>query len=310
MSIKVPENFKMIRAQFLIGIVFPLIVGTLTAISISGSFQVLGFFLVMLMGLGLHLATDVYNDIYDTKQGADTIGNKRRNSYSGGSGILLEKPYLMARMYLIARCSLLISFFAMLGLFFFIEQTLWLYVSVIYFLSAFLSKYYTAAPIKFGYRGVGEILIWFSFGPMAIMLAGFSQNMMMQETFYAVMPATGLSTLTILWVGQLIDLPDDKAAGKMGLVLRMGTKRASYGYLMIQSLLVLNILMLVFFIFHPGWPLLLTLIPFVILLPKIWTIIKKYHADPIYLVPVAKLNTALYVLFSLFFILGLWLTLL
>jgi 1,4-dihydroxy-2-naphthoate octaprenyltransferase len=310
MSIKVPENFKMIRAQFLIGIVFPLIVGTLTAISISGSFQVPGFFLVMLMGLGLHLATDVYNDIYDTKQGADTIGNKRRNSYSGGSGILLEKPYLMARMYLIARCSLLISFFAMLGLFFFIEQTLWLYVSVIYFLSAFLSKYYTAAPIKFGYRGVGEILIWFSFGPMAIMLAGFSQNMMMQETFYAVMPATGLSTLTILWVGQLIDLPDDKAAGKMGLVLRMGTKRASYGYLMIQSLLVLNILMLVFFIFHPGWPLLLTLIPFVILLPKIWTIIKKYHADPIYLVPVAKLNTALYVLFSLFFILGLWLTLL
>jgi 1,4-dihydroxy-2-naphthoate octaprenyltransferase len=310
MSIKVPENFKMIRAQFLIGIVFPLIVGTLTAISISGSFQVPGFFLVMLMGLGLHLATDVYNDIYDTKQGADTIGNKRRNSYSGGSGILLEKPYLLARMYLIARCSLLISFFAMLGLFFFIEQTLWLYVSVIYFLSAFLSKYYTAAPIKFGYRGVGEILIWFSFGPMAIMLAGFSQNMMMQETFYAVMPATGLSTLTILWVGQLIDLPDDKAAGKMGLVLRMGTKRASYGYLMIQSLLVLNILMLVFFIFHPGWPLLLTLIPFVILLPKIWTIIKKYHADPIYLVPVAKLNTALYVLFSLFFILGLWLTLL
>jgi 1,4-dihydroxy-2-naphthoate octaprenyltransferase len=310
MSIKVPENFKMIRAQFLIGIVFPLIVGTLTAISISGSFQVLGFFLVMLMGLGLHLATDVYNDIYDTKQGADTIGNKRRNSYSGGSGILLEKPYLLARMYLIARCSLLISFFAMLGLFFFIEQTLWLYVSVIYFLSAFLSKYYTAAPIKFGYRGVGEILIWFSFGPMAIMLAGFSQNMMMQDTFYAVMPATGLSTLTILWVGQLIDLPDDKAAGKIGLVLRMGTKQASYGYLMIQSLLVLNILMLVFFIFHPGWPLLLTLIPFVILLPKIWTIIKKYHADPIYLVPVAKLNTALYVLFSLFFILGLWLTLL
>jgi 1,4-dihydroxy-2-naphthoate octaprenyltransferase len=310
MIIKLPQSLKMIRVQFLIGIVFPLLVGTLTAISISGSFQVPGFFLVMLMGLGLHLATDVYNDIYDTKQGADTIGNERRNSYSGGSGILLEKPYLMARMYLIARCSLLLSFFAMLGLFLFIEQILWLYVSVIYFVSAFLSKYYTAAPFKFGYRGIGEILIWFSFGPMAIMLAGFSQNMMMQDMFYAVMPATGLSTLTILWVGQLIDLPDDKAAGKSGLVLRMGTKQASYGYLMIQSLLVLNILILVFFIFHPGWPLLLALIPFVILLPKIWINIKKYHADPIYLVPVAKLNTALYVLFSLFFILGLWLTLL
>jgi 1,4-dihydroxy-2-naphthoate octaprenyltransferase len=72
MSIKLPEIIKMIRAQFLIGIVFPLVVGTLTAMSISGSFHVPGFFLVMLMGIGLHLATDVYNDIYDTKQGADT----------------------------------------------------------------------------------------------------------------------------------------------------------------------------------------------------------------------------------------------
>ncbi len=65
----------------------------------------------MIMGLGLHLATDVYNDIYDTKQGADTKGNERRNSYSGGSGILLEKPYLMARMYLVARCEFA-SFFS------------------------------------------------------------------------------------------------------------------------------------------------------------------------------------------------------
>jgi len=252
MSIKLPEIYKMIRAQFLIGIVFPLVVGTLTAMSISGSFHVPGFLLVMLMGLGLHLATDVYNDIYDTKQGADTKGNERRNSYSGGSGILLEKPFLMARMYLIARCGLLLSFLAMIGLLFVIDQTLWLYVILIYGVSAFLSKYYTAAPFKFGYRGIGEILIWFSFGPMAIMLAGFSQNMMMQGTLYAVMPATGFSTLTILWIGQLIDLPDDKSAGKLGLVIRMGTKRASYGYLVIQSLLMLNILMLVFFIFHPG----------------------------------------------------------
>ena len=308
MNVKPLEILKMLRAQFLIGIVFPLIVGTLTAFSISGSFRAPGFFLVMIMGLGLHLATDVYNDIYDTKQGADIKANERRNSFSGGSGILLEKPYLMAQMYLIARGGLLLSFLAMIGLLFVIEQPLWMYVILIYAVSAFLSKYYTAAPLKFGYRGIGEILIWFSFGPMAIMLAGFSQNMMMQGTFYAVMPATGFSTLTILWIGQLIDLPDDKAAGKYGLVLRMGTKRASYGYLMIQILLILNILMLVFFIFHPGWPLLLALIPFVVLLPKIWSLIKKHHADPTQLVPVAKLNTVLYVLFSVFFILGLWLT--
>lgn len=51
-------------------------------------------------------------------------------------------------------------------------------------ISAFLSKYYTAAPIKLGYRGFGEILVWFNFGPMAIALAGLSQNMMIQGVFY------------------------------------------------------------------------------------------------------------------------------
>ena len=303
-----PNIFQMIRAQFLIGIVIPLSVGTLTAISISGSFHLPGFLLVMIIGLGLHIATDVYNDIYDTKQDADKKSNKRRNYYSGGSGILLEKPYLMVKMYLLARFGLVISFIASVGLLFFIDRDLWLYVIVIYCISAFLSKYYTAAPLKFGYRGFGEVLVWLSFGPMAIALAGLSQNMMMQGVFYAVMPATGFSALSILWIGQMVDLPDDIAAGKLGLVARIGTKRASYGYVVIQLLLILNILLLAFFIFHPGWPLLITLIPFVVLLPKIWSLLKKYHADLLKLMPVTKLNSTLYVLFSFLFIIGMWLT--
>jgi 1,4-dihydroxy-2-naphthoate octaprenyltransferase len=310
MTEKEPTIFQMIRAQFLIGIIIPLCVGTLTAIASSGSFHLSGFILVIIVGFGLHIATDVYNDIYDTKQGVDKKTNERRNYYSGGSGILLEQPQLMAKMFLLARCGLFFSFLAMIGLFFVIDKSLWLYVILIYIGSAFLSKYYTASPFRFGYRGIGEVLVWFSFGPMAIALAGFSQNIMVQGIFYPVMSVTGFSTLTILWIGQMVDLPDDQAAGKRGLVARIGTKRASYGYLIIQSLLILNVLFLAFFVFHPGWPLLIALVPFVFLLPKIWIGIKKHHADSLKLVPVAKLNSLLYVLFSFLFILGMWLTLL
>ena len=49
-----PNIFQMIRAQFLIGIVIPLSVGTLTAISISGSFHLPGFLLVMIIGALVH----------------------------------------------------------------------------------------------------------------------------------------------------------------------------------------------------------------------------------------------------------------
>jgi 1,4-dihydroxy-2-naphthoate octaprenyltransferase len=309
MNDKDPSIFQMIRAQFLIGIVIPLSIGTLTAISISGSFHLPGFLFVLFVGLGLHMATNVYNDIYDTKQGADQKMNERRNYYSGGSGILLQKPYLMAKMYLLARLGLILSFFAMIGLLFFIDHNLWLSVIVIYAISAFLSKYYTAAPIQFGYRGFGEVLVWLSFGPIAIALAGLSQNMMIQGIFYAVMPATGLSTLTILWVGQMVDLPDDRVAGKLGLVARIGTKRAYYGYFIIQLLLICNILYLAFFVFTAGWPLLIALVPFV-LLPRIWSILKEHHAHSERLTQITKLNSSVYILFSFLFVLGMWLTLL
>lgn len=309
MKQKEPNILQMMRAQFLIGIIIPLSIGTLTAISLSESFNLLGFLLVMILGLGLHIAADVYNDIYDTKQGADKKVSEQRNYYSGGSGILLEKPYLMEKMYLIARCGLLFSFLALIGLLLVIDQTFWPYVILLYIISAFLSKYYTAAPLKFGYRGIGELLVWCSFGPMAVALGFFSQNTMIQGVFYQIMPVTGFSTLTILWVGQMVDLPNDQIAGKCGLVARIGMRRAIYGYMVIQSLLVLNILVLAFFIFHKGFFLLISLIPYIYLLPKIWMFIIKYYQDSRKLVTVTKLNTLLYGLFSLLFILGLWLTL-
>jgi len=136
-----PSILQMVRAQFLIGIVIPLTIGTLTAIAVSGVFHVAGFLLVLVVGLGLHVSTDVYNDIYDTKQGADTKGSSTRNYYSGGSGILAENPYLMKRMYMLARLGLLFSFLGMIGLLFVIDRGLWVYVIFIYLVSAFLSKY-------------------------------------------------------------------------------------------------------------------------------------------------------------------------
>ena len=72
-------------------------------------------------------------------------------------------------------------------------------------LSAFLSKYYTAAPIKLAYRGMGELFVWLAFGPMAILLAAVGQNVGFHTYIIAGLAVTGLSTLSILLIGQLID---------------------------------------------------------------------------------------------------------
>jgi len=297
----------MVRAQFLIGIVFPLTIGTLISVLITGSLRVWNFILVLIIGLGLHLATDVYNDIYDTLQGADTPSSNTRNVMSGGSGLLLQHPDLLPQLYRIARFGLVLSFVALIALFllFTIELLLWPFIIFIYAAAAFLSKYYTAAPIKLGYRGYGEILIWLSFGPMAIFLAALSQNIGYDPLYFSVMSITGFSTLTILWIGQLIDFEDDQQAGKQGMAIRLGKKRAIAGYMIIQLCIIINIIILGLFVFHPGWPLLFSLIPYAVLFPRISKRLTRTYDNASMLCPVGWWNALLYGTFNLVLILGL-----
>ena len=101
-----PSLAQMTRAPFLSSIISPLIAGTLLAVLVSGRFELLNFVVVLIMGICLHIATNVYNDIYDTKQGTDKI-NVHRNEFSGGSGVLLNFPDLLPKMYSLARIGLI-----------------------------------------------------------------------------------------------------------------------------------------------------------------------------------------------------------
>ena len=53
----------MARAPFLSSITSPIIAETLLSISIKNSVNILGFLFVLIMNIGLHVATNVYNDI-------------------------------------------------------------------------------------------------------------------------------------------------------------------------------------------------------------------------------------------------------
>ncbi|MBN2354510.1 prenyltransferase [candidate division KSB1 bacterium] len=292
-----PSLVAILRAPFFSSILAPLLIGTLIAVVVNGSINWLGFVLILVMGLGLHAATNVYNDIYDTLQGTDRI-NIHRNDFSGGSGLLLQHPALLTRMYHIARISLLVAILAMAGLFFVVEKRYWLLLAGLNFLSAFFSKYYTAAPIKLASRGLGEISVWFAFGPMAVLAGAISQNVTFHPYVLAAMPMTGLSTTSILWMGQLIDLPADAASGKRGLVARLGTRFARYFFAFIHLLIVIDIILLALFVIPKAWILLLGLLPYPLFFPQAWKIVHRYHDQPPQLQKAAGLNVQIHMLFS------------
>jgi 1,4-dihydroxy-2-naphthoate octaprenyltransferase len=303
-----PGFLKMIRAPFLSSIVTPLIAGTLLACYLTGVIDVFNLFIVLSMGICLHIATNVYNDIYDTLQGTDKV-NIHRNEFSGGSGVLVDYPDLLPVMYRIARFSLIGALMATIVLLFRIKASLQIYLVTLFLLSVFFSKYYTAAPVKLAYRGLGEFFVWFAFGPMAVLDAAVSQNVGFHKIIIAAMPVSGISTLSILLIGQMIDLEADKATGKWGVAVRLGNRTTSYIYLFVQLFLCINIIILALLFLRNGWLVLICLLPYILLAPKIIHILINNYQQSELLKQAAMLNVLLHLTFSLLFILGLILTL-
>ena len=303
MKKKDPSIIQMIRAPFLSSIIVPIVTGTLLSASISGDFGIVEFILVLIMGLGLHIATNVYNDIYDTLQGTDKV-NVHRNEYSGGSGVLLDNPDLYRRMYWLARSGLIIAFLSTTGLMFFVERELWIFMWGLYLLSAFFSKFYTAAPIKLAYRGLGEFSVWFAFGPMAVAIAAISQNVVPTNHIFLLMPVSGLSTLTILLVGQLIDLDADKKGGKHGVASRLGTRPTAFIYILAQAILITLVILMAISFEESSLVLLVALLPYILIFPPAAVSIMKHHADPEKLKKVAKMTVQIHLLFSLLLIIA------
>ncbi len=295
---KYPTILQMARAPFFTALLSPLLFGTLLAYHVDGRFEILNFLLMLVIGIGLHTATNVYNDIYDTIQGADEI-NDNRNEFSGGSGILVQYPELTARMYTLARAGLILALAGTIALTFCVERSQWILLWALFLGSAFLSKYYTAAPIKLAYRGIGEVAVWFSFGPMAMLLAYVSQNADLHPVMYIAMPIGGLSTVTILLIGELIDLPADKQAGKLGIAPRLGSSATAAVYVAVQLALVCNVIAVAVQLAGYGWPLLAALAPYVIFLPRITKVLCTHHNDPVGLMGIAKINVQLHLLFAL-----------
>ncbi len=296
MEVDEPNVLEMVRAPFLFAIVVPLVVSAALSVNITGESDILGLIFAFVVGISLHVTTNIYNDIYDTFQGADTA-NSAENDFSGGSGILVDHPELEDNMFLLARSGIVGGFIGTLGLIFFSDTSLWPIYFFIFVTAAFLSKYYTAAPFKFAYRGLGEIVVVFGFGPLAVLLGTSSQGLVNDPAVYSIMPITGLSTLFIVWAGQMADLPSDVRAGKRGLVARFGIERSAYGLLSIHLMALVNV-GIAANIIENGFILLLLLIPYILLLPKLYLEVKENPLDREKIKKATKLNFKLFLLFS------------
>jgi len=178
---------------------------------------------MVLLGVSLlHLAANTCNDYFDHVTKNDWL-NKNPTPFSGGSRVIQEgmvspKGILVFSIACFAAGS-------MIGL--------WLNyrmgTNVILFLGitgVFLGFFYTALPLKIGYRGLGEIVVGFCFGPLVVMGSYYAQAMRFSWTaFWASIPV-GILVGLILFINEFPDYEADKAVNKNTFVVLLGKEKA------------------------------------------------------------------------------------
>jgi len=183
--------------------------------------------LLALFGImALQAGANVSNDYFDHLSGNDWA-NKNITPFSGGSrfiqkGILSPRATLLTSMFCLAlgvASGLIILL---------ITQSI--FILAIGLIGVFGAFFYTAPPVKLGYRGVGEAIIAFLFGILPVYGSYYLQTRAIDITPLAAGCIVGILVFLIILVNEFPDLAADAAADKKTIVVRLGVPSAALIY--------------------------------------------------------------------------------
>jgi 1,4-dihydroxy-2-naphthoate octaprenyltransferase len=205
------------RLPFLTATVIPVLLGILIAAS-HGSFHLVAAVLTVIGACFVQLGLNVANDVFDSVQGADDA-NVTPTQFSGGSRVIQYGLVSLRQM-----ATLATVFYVVAGVIGIVLLAFWgspalLVIGVVGFI---VSLGYTAPPLKFVYRGLGEIAVAIGFGPLMLLGAYVVQTrgVLAWEPFVASIPVAILVAL-ILYVNEIPDRRGDAHVGKRTLPVRL-----------------------------------------------------------------------------------------
>lgn len=215
-----------IRAPFFTASAIPVLVGTALAWNMTGRFDWFRFVLVLIGVPMFNAGTNLANDYYDHKTGNDEA-NLNPTPFSGGSRVI-QKGVVPPRHMLIGS-FVFFGLGSIIGLYLnaVTPGNLILYLGVFGLLTGF---FYTATPVLIGYRGIGECIVGLDLGVLAIIGAYYVQAQSLNWSVFLISLPIGFLVVAILYINQFPDYDADKAVNKKHLVVRLGKRKAVYGY--------------------------------------------------------------------------------
>lgn len=228
LSHPLPRYFLATRPAFLSATLVAVLLGLAGGYSEGLALQWGAAALTLLFALVAHAGANVINDYYDALNGTDDANVERVFPFTGGSRFI-QNGVLSLQQTAIFGAILLLSVIPA-GLVLAMQAGSSLLLTGA--LGLFILWAYSAPPFRLASRGLGEVAV--AAGWLLVIL-GTDQ---VQRGGWAFMPlASGLSyallLANLLYINQFPDRRADATAGKRTLVVRLGARRARWGYLLL-----------------------------------------------------------------------------
>ncbi|MCF7826274.1 MAG: 1,4-dihydroxy-2-naphthoate polyprenyltransferase [Candidatus Marinimicrobia bacterium] len=270
--------------------VSPVLMGTIIAHT-EGGIHWLAAFAALLGGVFIQIGTNLANDYFDFKKGADSetrIGPQRVTQ----SGLIA--PGTVRNGFL---TSFGISF--ILGIYL-VYLGGWPIV-VIGLLSLFFGVVYTGGPFPLAYLGLAELPAFLFFGPIACATTTYVQTGSWSTTALIMGSSAGFFSLALLSINNLRDFVEDRKVGKRTLIALFGRQFgvAEYGF----SIFAATLLPLVLIFTSPTHSMAgLTAITSLMALHALR--VTAHYREPLELLAVLKMTAKLQVIFTVIFMIS------
>lgn len=232
---------RAIRFYFVVPSILPAMLGGVMAWAMGYSVQVFHFVLTVIGVTLNHFGLNLVDEVLDFRHAVDLKKGDEKNFFTGGSGVLPE-GLLDDKDMLKAAAA-----------FFILTAAIGIYLAYacgwpVLFLGLFgmaCSIFYTMPPIRYGYRGFGELGLLVNFGPVIVMGAYFVQARSFALEPFIASWVPGLMMWSMIIINEIPDYEADTQGGKWNLVARFGRETgvvlygmglaAAYGVLMVAA---------------------------------------------------------------------------
>ncbi len=227
---------KIIRPQTLFASLCPVIVGLLVATNISWCVG----WLTIVCALSLQILSNLINDYYDFKRGADKagrVGFKRALAEGEVSiGQMQTAIFITLGIALLSGLFLTVSAGMSDGGFHLAGCLPILAIGLTALLFAWL---YTATSHSLSYLGIADIFVFLYYGVIATAGTYYLQTHTFSWQSFHAGAVCGLISMCVLIINNLRDIESDKAVGKKTFPVRFGKRAGELGMFVVVLLMPL-----------------------------------------------------------------------